>query len=190
MKLSSKQIIETLNYSPVKDFKRLLIAVNKHKGIKFKNREALIDACYNGLDGHTGDVVAYELGLSVKGFMPVYRRKKRKKDAFREDTPPCITQTQYGFKVMVVHNKTKHYCGTFSTIKEAVKARDEKCVELGKKPPKSRKYKGVYKVFNRYEARIFIDGMAFIIGRFDNACAAANAYNSVAKFHGRKLNIL
>ena len=189
MKLSSKQIIETLTYSPVKDFKRLLIAVNKHKGIKFKDRQALIDACYNGLDGHTGDVVAYELGMSVKGFTPVYKSKKRKKVAGLVKPPRNVRHTTCGnFDVAVNHNKKRYYLGTFNSLNEAILARDKKFSELGKRIPNSRDYRGVMRKKDGYYSRIHIAGIMYEEGPFKSALLAAISYNHKAAPLGRYLN--
>ena len=83
MKLTSKQIIETLTYAEIKNIPNLTKAMNRHIDISTSVDEVR-DMVRNGVDGLVGDIMAFELGLTVEGFMPFYKKKKKriKKDKY------------------------------------------------------------------------------------------------------------
>jgi len=195
MKLTSLKIYETLTYSEVKNLPNLTKAMNRHIDIR-----ATVDDVRNmardGVDGLVGDIMAFELGLAVDGFVPVYGQKKKPKKKTQPVTyikrlPRCITQSYNGkYKVTISHKRKNTGFGTFNTIDEAVAARDAAAKMLGKKIKEVSKYKGVRRHGRRgyIYGEIHINGETEYLGKFKTEEAAALAYNKIAMKHGRPIN--
>jgi len=78
MKLTSLKIYETLTYSEVKNIPNLTKAMNRHIDMS-KTVDDVRNMARNGVDGSVDDIMAFELGLPVDGFVPVYGQKKKVK---------------------------------------------------------------------------------------------------------------
>jgi len=189
MKLSSKQIIETLTYSPLKDIERLSEVINKHNDICFGEDETR-ELVVNGVDGYIGDVIAYELGLNPR-YKPKYKQPPMK---IKSQLPMGIYPHGVDkYQVSISHKSVKYYLGIFSSLKCALDAWNKKAIEIGRKPQKlgkRRKPVGVYYHRKRkvYLAKITVNGTESRLGTFRNQKDAAIAYNKIAKPLGRPLN--
>ena len=139
MKLSTLKIYETLTYSEVKNIPNLTKAMNRHMDIN-ATTDAVRDMARNGVDGPVGDIMAFELGLHVEGFVPVYGRKNtsKKKPAPRSKVKSSKYKGVYAvknsrkWKASISVLGVRNDLGRFDSELEAAAAYNEVAAAVGR----------------------------------------------------------
>lgn len=196
MKLSSLEIQQSLEYSKVKNVNGLCRALNKHVGVNFKY-ENTRKYVTEGAEGLIAAHIAHELGLPTpKGYVAFYKtevEKQKAKENYATEMPTGVSLRGTVYQVAVTHKYKKHYVGTYKNISDAVKARNKKAAELGKRFTKrdnKRNYKGVYKRdnYDHFYSKITVNGKIKYLGSYQSEAEAALAYNEAAAKYGHTVN--